>query len=254
MFAPRTKPLEYGEEPWAWGVDSEYQCTWWCFWRFYQVHGIFPTYQNRETKTGSYNNANTWTVNFRDPVEVKGKDYKPVAGDIVVYDWQDLGHVIFMETDTTTSEYRKGDPNSFRYARFGDFKSEILGYLHCPYDPVLPIGRDTGRDQIETTDPDLRIRLLPSLDGEIVGHVQIGFYNVLDKKEADGYTWYEVEKDRWIANITTVYHGKEEDDFVKEFERFLNSTKARISALESEKEEMRNDMKQISNIARRWSE
>lgn len=253
MFAPRTTPLEYGEKPWAWGVDSEYQCTWYCFWRFFQVHGIYPEWQNRETKTGSYNNANTWLINYRDPVEVKGKDYTPVAGDIVVYAWEELGHVVFMETDTTTSEYRNGNPNSFRYARLGDFKGEILGYLHCPYEPVNPVERNTNVPQIETTDESLRIRLKPSLDAEIVGHVQLGFYNVLDQKEADGYTWYEISKDRWCANITTTYLPKNSDDFVKEFEEFLNRTKKEIADLRGEKEQLVEDMHSISRICDKYA-
>lgn len=261
MFAPRTEPIKYGEGPWAWDVDSVYQCTWYCFWRFFQVHGIYPTYQNRATKSGSYNNANTWPINYRDPVEFKGKDYTPVAGDIVIYDWSTYGHVVFMETDTMTSEYRNGDPNSFRFAKLGSFNGEILGYLHCPYDPINPVERNANVDQIQTTDTDLRIRLKPNLDADIVGHVQIGFYNVLDKKDAtvedkgkvDGLKcWYKLAKDRWCANVTTNYFAADEDDFMKEIERVWNQTKAKINSLEDENKEMKEDMKNISSITERW--
>lgn len=252
MFTPRTTPLVYGEEPWKWDVDSVYQCTWYSFWRFYQVHGIFPTYQNRATKSGSYNNANTWLVNYRDPVKPMGKDYIPVAGDIVVYDWSDLGHVAFMETDTMSSSYGNGNPDSFKFQDYRKFNGEILGFLHSDYYPILPVERNTNVTQIQTTDEQLRIRTEPSLAAEIVGHVQLGYYNVLSQTDADGYTWYEIAKDRWCANITTNYLPAEQNDFVRQLEKFLNDTKAKINALESENKNMREDYKNIKNIAERW--
>lgn len=253
MFTPRTTPLIYGEEPWKWDVDSVWQCTWYSFWRFYQVHGIFPTYQNRATKSGSYNNANTWLVNYRDPVKPMGKDYVPVAGDIVVYDWSDLGHVAFMETNTMSSSYGNGNPDSFKFQDYRKFNGEILGYLHSDYYPILPVERNVNVTQIQTTDEQLRIRTAPSLDAEIVGHVQLGYYNVLSQTDADGYTWYEISKDRWCANITTNYLPAEENDFVRQLEKFLNDTKAKITALEQQNENMKSDMSNIKNIAERWS-
>ena len=252
MWKPRTTPLIYGEEPWKWDVDSVWQCTWYSFWRFYQVHGIFPTYQNRATKSGSYNNANTWLENYRDPVKPMGKDYVPVAGDIVVYDWSDLGHVAFMETDTMTSSYGNGNPDSFKFQDYRKFNGEIMGFLHSDYYPILPVERNTNATQIQTTDEQLRIRTAPSLDAEIVGHVQLGYYNVLNQTDADGYTWYEIAKERWCANITTNYLPAEQNDFVRQLEKFLNDTKAKITALESQNKEMREDYMKIKNISERW--
>ena len=252
MFTPRTTPLVYGEEPWKWDVDSVYQCTWYSFWRFYQAHGIYPTYQNRATKSGSYNNANTWLVNYRDPVKPMGKDYIPVAGDIVVYDWADLGHVAFMETDTMSSSYGNGNPDSFKFQDYRKFNGEILGFLHSDYYPILPVERNTNVTQIQTTDDQLRIRTAPTLSAEIVGHVQLGYYNVLNEKDADGYVWYEIAKDRWCANITTIYLPAEQNDFVRQLEKFLNDTKAKITALESQNKEMREDYMKIKNISERW--
>lgn len=252
MFTPRTTPLVYGEEPWKWDVDSVWQCTWYSFWRFYQVHGIFPTYQNRATKSGSYNNANTWLENYRDPVVPKGKDYIPVAGDIVVYDWSDLGHVAFMETDTMSSSYGNGNPDSFKFQDYRKFNGEIMGFLHSDYYPILPVERNPNVNQTQTMDDQLRIRTAPSLAAEIVGHVQIGYYNVLNQTDADGYTWYEIAKDRWCANITTNYLPAEQNDFVRQLEKFLNDTKAKITALESQNKEMREDYMKIKNISERW--
>ena len=135
-----------------------------------------------------------------------------------------------METDVLTAEYRNGDPNSFRNAKLGDYKGDLLGVLHYPYSPVSTVERNENVNQIETTDEQLRIRTAPSLTAEIVGHVQLGYYNVLSQTDADGYTWYEISKDRWCANITTNYLPAEQNDFVRQLEKFLNDTKAKITA------------------------
>ena len=250
MFAPRTTPLIIGEEPWKWDVDSVWQCTWYSFWRFYQVHGIYPTYQNRATKSGSYNNANTWLVNYRDPVVPMGKDYVPVAGDIVVYDWYDLGHVAFMETDTMSSSYGNGIPESFKFHDYRKFNGEILGFLHSDCYPILPVERNENVNQIETTDEQLRIRTAPSLSAEIVGHVHIGFYNVLQQSEADGYTWYEIAKDRWCADITTKYlPASEEDDFMKKIEEYFNKLKGEINTLSEQNNAYKDKLKKIHELS-----
>ena len=164
----------------------------------------------------------------------------------------EYGHVQFFETDVMVSEYSNGDPNSFRVKKF-ERKSNLLGFLHYPYSPVLPVERNTNVNQIQTTDEQLRIRVAPSLESEIVGHVQLGYYNVLQQTEADGYTWYEIAKDRWCADITTNYLPSEENDFVRQLEKFLNETKAKINALEEENKQMRTDYTEVKNIAMRWS-
>lgn len=251
MWTPRTKPVEEGEKPFAWGVDSVFQCTWFCYYEAL-FHGLSaPCYWDRATKTGSYTNAKDWLENYREPWEVKDPSYTPKAGDILVYDGE-FGHVIFMETDVMTSEYRNGDPNSFRNAKLGDFKGDLLGILHYPYEPLNPVERNENVAQIETTDDSLRIRTQPSLEAEIVGHVQIGYYNVLDSKENDGYTWYEIAKDRWCADITTKYLPGESSDFVKEIEKWANDMVTTIKTKDKTIDDMKQDFEKISEVAEKW--
>lgn len=252
MFTPRTTPLTYGEEPWKWDVESVYQCTWYCFWRFYSVFKAYPTYWDRETQTGSYTNAKDWLKNFRDPVEVKGIDYTPVAGDIAVFDGN-YGHVQFMETDTMYSEYSNGDPNSFRNGKF-EKKSNLLGFLHYPYTTIEPVKRNPSVNQIQTTDNSLRIRTLPSLSGEIVGHVQIGFYNVLSQKENDGYIWYEIAKDRWCASVTVNYLPSDKDDIIEQIERYFNDMKQQVNGLKEQNSKMKKSFKEVYEISKEWAE
>ena len=253
MWTPRTTPVTEGEKPFAWGVESVYQCTWFCYFES-AFHSLsYPCYWDRATKTGSYTNAKDWLKEYRDPwIPIYDKDYVPVAGDILVYDGE-YGHVIFCETDVMTTEYRNGDPDSFRVGKVGDYNGTLLGVLHYPYEPCLPVERDEMRNQIQTTDDSLRIRSKPSLDAEIVGHVQLGFYNVFDTKENDGYTWYQISKGRWCANVSTIYLPANDDDFMKEIERVWNATKSKIKGLEKETKDMKEDFNSIQKIAEKWN-
>lgn len=252
MFKPRTEPVPFGLVPYKWGIESVYQCTWYCYYRALEVGFSAPTYWDRATKTGSYTNAKEWLKEFRDPwIPITDPNYKPVQGDILVYDGE-FGHAIFMETDTMTSEYRNGLENSFRNAKLGDYKGVLLGVLHYPYSPVTCVERNENVPQIKTTDESLRIRLEPSLSGEIVGHVQLGYYNVLDLKEADGYIWYEISNDRWCANITVEYLPKVESDMVEQIRKWADMMIADANDKQKKIESAEADFKQINEISKRW--
>lgn len=252
MFKIRTEPVIEGTVPYAWDVASIYQCTWYAYYRALEVGFSAPTWWDRETRTGSYTNAKEWLENYRDPWEVKGTDWIPVPGDILVYTDDSYGHVIFCETDTMTSEYRSGNKDSFRNAKIGDYKGELLGILHYPYESVLPVERNENVVQIETKDEQLRIRTKPSLNGEIVGHVQLGYYNVLATEEADGYTWYEIAENRWCANVETVYLPSESNDFVKQIEVWANEMVSQVKQKDKTISDLKSDMKEIQNISKKW--
>ena len=246
MFKPRTEPVPYGLQPYRWDVDSVFQCVWYVFYRCLEV-GFSPVeYWDRATKTGSYTNAKDWLENYRDPWEVKGLDYTPVAGDVAVFDGE-YGHVQFFETDTMVSEYSNGDPDSFRTKKF-ERKDNLLGFIHYPFESVLPVERNVNVNQIETTDEQLRIRVAPSLEAEIVGHVQLGYYNVLDQAENDGYTWYNIAKDRWCANITTNYLPSDSSDIIKELERYFDAMKSTIKTLTDERDQYKDIVKEVHKI------
>ena len=251
MFTPRTSPVKEGTKPYAWGIDSQYECTWFCYFRCQEAMTVSPPcfYEGHGSSGyGSYTDAKDWLECYRDPwIPITDTNYKPVAGDILVYDGEH-GHVIFMETDTMTSEYRKGDPNSFRNAKLGDYKGKLLGVLHYPYQPINPVERNENVTQIETTDSTLRIRTKPSLDGEIVGHVQLGYYNVLDEKENDCYTWYEIEKDRWVANVTTKYLPSTGGDIIRKIEEYFNSMKSEINSLTEERNKYKQIVKEVHKL------
>lgn len=62
-----------------------------------------------------------------------------------------------------------------------------------------PVARNTKVDQIEVKAESLRARKEPGLNGEILGYINVGFYDIEDTEGAkDGYDWYKVQG-MWIA-------------------------------------------------------
>ena len=60
-----------------------------------------------------------------------------------------------------------------------------------------PVKRDTNIDQIEVLVDNLRAR--KTANGEILGYIKKGIYNIKDSTILKDYTWYNVEK-FWIAH------------------------------------------------------
>lgn len=61
--------------------------------------------------------------------------------------------------------------------------------------------RDKNKNQLRITGKYLNCRSTPSLKGKILGYINLGYYNILDSKEADGYLWYKIGSNKWIAYL-----------------------------------------------------
>jgi hypothetical protein len=61
-----------------------------------------------------------------------------------------------------------------------------------------PIERNSKVDQLKVKVRQLNARKEPSLNGERLGFIREGYYDIQDKTKADGYIWYKVQ-DMWIA-------------------------------------------------------
>jgi len=264
----RTVPLTQGEQPWVWGLDSERQCTWYVYWRAYQLTGYYPCYNDRKAKREGYNHGKTWMDNYKEPwvphsfADEPDIEFKP--GDILVFNGN-LGHVcIFGEIKdydhTIVEQYNLKSPLEFSndtWTRGGILEGSPYntgvpsGILRCEGklpEEFDPVPRNTSVDQIETNDATLRIRTEPSLDGEVVGHVQLGYYNVLNKKKNDGYTWYEIEKDRWCADVGVSFLP-ETEDILKKIEEYVKSMKDEVKTLSTERDEYKKALEQIHKIS-----
>lgn len=153
-------------------------------------------------------------------------------------------------SDFMVNEY----PTRFYHHWTLDKESQMVGgkpehIFVCP-DNVSPVDRNTNVNQIQTTDEGLRIRTEPSLNGEIVGHVQIGYYNVLQTKDADGYTWYEIGTNRWCADVSTIYLPKQ-DDIIAQIQRYFDAMKSEVSNLTDENEKLKQKLNEIKAICER---
>ena len=85
-----------------------------------------------------------------------------------------------------------------------------------------PVERNTGVEQVEVLIDDLRARKRPEMnDAVVLGFVNSGIYNVLETRDmtaeaSNGYLWYRVEADLWIAtkegDWTRHYEAQQQDD------------------------------------------
>lgn len=153
-------------------------------------------------------------------------------------------------SDFMVNEY----PTRFYHHWTLDKESQMVGgrpeHIFVRPDIVSSVERNTNVNQIQTTDEGLRIRTEPSLNGEIVGHVEKGFYNVIQEHEADGFTWYEIASGRWCANVSTIYLPKQ-DDIIAEIERYFNAMKTEINSLADENEKLKKKLSDIKAICER---
>jgi hypothetical protein len=153
-------------------------------------------------------------------------------------------------SDFMVNEY----PTRFYHHWTLDKESQMVGgkpehIFVCP-DNVSPVERNTNVNQIQTTDEGLRIRTEPSLNGEIVGHVQVGYYNVLQTTEADGYVLYEIGANRWCADVSTIYLPKQ-DDIIAQIQRYFDAMKSEVSNLTDENEKLKQKLNEIKAICER---
>ena len=77
-----------------------------------------------------------------------------------------------------------------------------------------PVEKDSNVNQIEVIVDRLRARTSPKIVSDnIIGFVEKGYYNILSIDTDAKYDWYEVEKDKWIADDGTFLniHKKEEE-------------------------------------------
>lgn len=67
-----------------------------------------------------------------------------------------------------------------------------------------PVERNDKVDQVEVLINNLRCRTQPILDkNNVIGFTKVGYYNLINKTSDGTYTWYEIEKNKWVADNGT---------------------------------------------------
>lgn len=97
-----------------------------------------------------------------------------------------------------------------------------------------PVERDEYKDQIQVISTILNARKTPELKGTRLGFINPGIYDIIDSKSNDGYTWYEVEKNVWIA-------------YNEDWETLLPKSKTDIDILKEEIAELNNQIADLND-------
>ena len=78
-----------------------------------------------------------------------------------------------------------------------------------------PVSRDASKNQILVNTTNLRARASAGTSSTILGIVTKGYYNYFDSEEANGYTWYKISDNVWIAHCdswSVVYPASEVEE------------------------------------------
>ena len=126
-------------------------------------HVHFECGKGKFTGTGWHQDGNAWDIN-------NGKLVTECL-------WVD---------DTYTIKETRG----YKFRNVKDAEMKKLG---------TPVARDEYKDQVQIKDGMTSVRARNKANGEILGYMNIGLYNILEIANTAGYTWYRVEKDLWFA-------------------------------------------------------
>lgn len=129
--------------------------------------------------------SDNWIVNSNGKFVIEGDTLKPED--------------VFFVDKNFTEVLNSGNLN---WEYLEEEKVDIIG---------TPVERNTTVNQVEVLIDNLNLRESYSIHSTRIGYIRKGIYNVLDTKENDGYTWYQVEN-YWIASNPgwTKYYPKEE--------------------------------------------
>lgn len=175
--------------------------------------------------TGSHkwNILNCNAENFIERAKQLGLEIstKPTLGGIMVWqkgslDWQDgAGHVGIVEKildDNTiyTSESAWGGSAFYNSTRNNNNGRWGMGAAYkfraCIINPAVKtlkvtstVKRNEEKDQVEVLVEDLNVRVDTSTKATRIGYAKLGYYNVLEKVNANNYTWLKIAENQFIA-------------------------------------------------------
>lgn len=155
---------------------------------------------------------------YFDEVDVHNMD----QGDVCI--WEE-GHIaIFDNWDGYDCWYFSQNPNPSQV-----MQCNLGSTMHAfrlrkeqptPKPEVTPnVEKDIYKNQIEVKEgiTDLRVRALPSLNGDILGYASVGYYDYQEIVDAEGYNWYRIADNQWIAyneEWENVYPATPKDEYI----------------------------------------
>lgn len=192
--------------------DSDIQmpnCTMYAFCRSYEASDAVTRY-DIVRKGGGFGNANTW---FKSSPLPKGSKLR--VGSIACFDGE-YGHVAFVErviddTHALISESQYSPDKSLRDYHY--FQTRIVelkvgestlsgvgplqGFIYLDIDDKRT--QIDGGEQIEILEDYVNVRATPNGNIARKGcYAPMGVYNILSRRQIDGYMWYELDKNNWV--------------------------------------------------------
>jgi len=176
-----------------------------------------------EAEEEDNNNMNEWVA--PNPVQ---------RNDLVdqIYINNDRGTIRIREDASTSSNImgvvvnkayynvlEKEDKSDFTWYNIGE-RSWVAGIDEVEFKEATtwiepsPVDRDETKDQIfvDNNSGQIRIRKSSSLKSEVMGYVvNKAYYNVLFTKESEGYTWYNLGNDSFVAGISEIKYLPSKD-------------------------------------------
>ena len=131
---------------------------------------------------------------------------------------------LYAHMEYTSVKYNQRVSKGQLLGRMGNSGNSNGGHLHWEYwssnnynaniDPMpylepkpiitipSPVNENKDINQIKVVcgNDTLRVRQNGNANGTFIGYVTPGLYNIISTANADGFTWYQVEKDKWFAN------------------------------------------------------
>ena len=127
---------------------------------------------------------------------------------------------------------------------------------------VAPVERDIKKNQLSEATDHLRVRMAPSLQGTVIGYLEKdAFYDWYDEQTADGYDWYKIADEQWVAKTSTMTIYPKQDEIAllntkiaelivanEDLARQLTDAQERAETLNEIKETLESKIAQIVNI------
>jgi murein DD-endopeptidase MepM/ murein hydrolase activator NlpD len=86
--------------------------------------------------------------------------------------------------------YQIIDTKGYKFKNVKEAEQKRLG---------TPVARDEYKDQVQIKDGMTTVRARNKANGDILGYMNVGIYNILEIANTAGYTWYRVEENLWFA-------------------------------------------------------
>lgn len=149
--------------------------------------------------------------------------YEMSPGDVCFWDnGSEAGHTaLFDSWDGSKNWFFSQNPNPCQVMNInmGGLRAFRRKKETPPLSPVVePTERDEYKDQIEVKVEKLRVRTQPILTADILGFAKEGgIYNYYEKANSDGYEWYRISDNQWIAyneEWENVYPAKPKKEYI----------------------------------------